>query len=151
MTQFYRLSAQKWIHHPDSVVILAVVEVFGIKGGATQFQSGRNNRCVPVRDLKPATDLHGGKNQLKGDGQDRCRRGKFQHGVDVFLADPQLFLPQRIVDVFLQDLGGQRKGRPDYQRLGLLSFGFVLRRVRARVEQHIRVQEDLSDHRFPPA
>lgn len=35
-------------------------------------------------------------NQLEGDGQDCRRRGEFQHGVNVCLADPQLFLPQRI-------------------------------------------------------
>lgn len=42
---FYQLSAQKWIHDSDSVVILAVVQVFGIKYGATQLQSSRNNRA----------------------------------------------------------------------------------------------------------
>jgi len=151
MPHFYRLLAQKWIHYSDSVVILAVVQVFGIKGGATQFHSGRNDRGVPVRDLKPATDLHGGENQLEGDWQDRRRRGEFQHGVDVCFADPQLFLPQRIGDVFLQDLGGQRKWRRDHQRLGSLSFGFVRRCVGTGVEQHIRVQEDLSGHKFPHA
>jgi hypothetical protein len=32
---FYRLSGQKWIHHLDSIVTLAVVQVFGIKCAAT--------------------------------------------------------------------------------------------------------------------
>jgi hypothetical protein len=41
---FSRFSAQKWIHHPDSIVNLAVVQVLGIKCGLTQFQSARNNR-----------------------------------------------------------------------------------------------------------
>ena len=76
MPHFYRLSAQKWIDYLDSVVILAVVQVFRVKRGAPQFHSGRNDRGVPVRDLKPATDLHRGENQLEGDGQDRGRRGE---------------------------------------------------------------------------
>ena len=52
MPHCYRLSAQKWIHHPDFVVILTVVQDFGIKCGATQFHSGPNDRGGDLSLLK---------------------------------------------------------------------------------------------------
>ena len=52
MPHFYRLSAQKWIHYSDAVVILAVVQIFGIKCAATQFHSDRNDRGSNLSLLK---------------------------------------------------------------------------------------------------
>ena len=52
MPHFYRLSAQKWIHYSDFVVILSVVQDFGIKCGATQFHSDPNDRGGDLSLLK---------------------------------------------------------------------------------------------------
>jgi len=56
MPHCYRLSGQKWIPHPDFVVILTVVQVFGIKCGANQFSGDLNSRGSNLSLLK---SIHG--------------------------------------------------------------------------------------------
>ena len=128
-----------------------MVEILGIKSRATQFQSGSNDRCIPMGNLKPAPDLHGGDDQSETDRQNDSCRCEFQRSFDVRLADSQFFLPQRVGDVLLQDLGRQSKGSLGDQVLGPFSFHFVLCRIGTRVEKDIGIQENFSAHRFPLA
>ena len=86
-----RTSVNKRIDHPNTVIILAMVEGFGIKSPAPQLQSGSNDCCIPMGNLKSAPNLHGGDHQFETDRQnDSCRR-EFQRSFDVRLADSQFF------------------------------------------------------------
>ena len=107
---FWSDSLEKRIDDLHTVVVLAMVEVFGVERLASQNTGSSDDGSVPVRDLEPATDGDGDEDEFKGDGLHRDLTGEFQGGVDIGLADAEGFLTQGIGNKLLEDLNGEGEG-----------------------------------------
>jgi hypothetical protein len=80
-----RTGGEKWVHHPDSVVVLSVIQIFAIDGVAAHALRGGENRRVPVRNGEALFCLDGFLNQVqryRPNGK-RCKR--FEHRDSFFM------------------------------------------------------------------
>lgn len=143
------LPAQERVHDAHAFLILAVVEVFGIKHVAAEFAGGGEDRGVPMRDLMTAPERDGFDNQFPEMAYCRttavhaARRTAFDNTLH---DDPLELGAKPIADAFLtglQEWALDVSGRVGTaQNQPLLSED--LRRVRHEVAQSAMNQLEVS-------
>src|ERR1035437_7273663 len=67
----WRLNSEEWVDHPDGVVGLAVVQVFGIEGLAAEFLGGGKDRGVIIADPVTKREVQRPEDQAGCGGEHR--------------------------------------------------------------------------------